>query len=689
MPAPWILGFAGGWLVLLAAALSTTGATSPVAVPAGAAPLEAPWDGSGAYQPHAPWIGRLILPAPQESWPGSGPAPRDWVWLELQQAPPAYRGLVRRRLPLTWQARPEIDRLVRLVTTDVRFTPGARQAAAMGWVLPERLDGRAAVGPLVSLAGARPQDDLQVSLEQVQVERADQGSAVLRLARPPIQISGRYKALVQVLGPDLQGGPDRFLVRHFNRRSRRFDGRRDSVRIPEAPLDASGLRRPFSPAGLIGSPAGRDGWYVFGEPDAAGVFTVRALQPRALVRLQPDRRLAGAEAGWRFLHQQQWQHLQRQQGRLSRTWIQPAPAPAPNSDPALAVARTVPQRGWRLGDEALVLHLFGGMGGPNGELQVLDDLFATGHFAFGLARVVRDSLSDEPIWTLRYYQLYTHNREGIVSGSQDWTAFVGDLQRGWLGLRPISDVLVRFEPLSRPLGPEAGISSSPLWELGLQSEVMMARYRTGDGTGFTGVGLFQSCVQDSAQALYIALERLRQQLGAATPSLAGPLSTSQSPPAQPPTAQPLTSHPTTAQSSTSRREPPQPLSQLAAGIATLVAPAAQVRPDWEVNAAAVLQAAAGVAGSAGSAAPSGLAGSAASAGRAASTPVRDGGPSPFRRGELVDALLSRRTILPRRAQEDLARLLLRQGAELWVLRTTQLPAPPSGVVPLPPGLLEP
>jgi len=335
--------------------------------------------------------------------------------------------------------------------------------------------------------------------------------------------------------------------------------------------------------------------------------------------LEADRRIVGPEAGFASIHSRQWEDLPRRQGQLTRTWIQPR----------AGIPLTTPSP-WKVGDEALVLHLYGGMGGPNGELQVLDDLFSSGHFSFGVARVVTDSLSDQPILDLRYYQLYAHNRDGIVSGSQDWSAYMGNLRRGWMGLRPVSDVLVRLDRLNLPMAPgsEDDPGSSPLHELGLQSEVMMARYRTGDGTGFTKFGLFQSCVQDSSQALFISLQRLRyvarRQQGQAPES--------------------------------------QALSELAAGVSALVAPAGEVRSNWAHNAAVMTD-----------------------------WPASDlqPGQSPFRRSELRDAFLSRRTILPRRAQEDLAWLLLLQGADLWVLQTIQIPAAPPGVTPLPPGLLEP
>ena len=42
-----------------------------------------------------------------------------------------------------------------------------------------------------------------------------------------------------------------------------------------------------------------------------------------------------------------------------------------------------------------------------------------------------------------------------------------------------------------------------------QLQVMAARYRTGDGTGVSPVTLAASCVQDSSQALFIAIAQIK------------------------------------------------------------------------------------------------------------------------------------------------------------------------------------
>ncbi|MEL7144109.1 MAG: CPBP family intramembrane glutamate endopeptidase, partial [Cyanobacteria bacterium J06573_11] len=81
--------------------------------------------------------------------------------------------------------------------------------------------------------------------------------------------------------------------------------------------------------------------------------------------------------------------------------------------------------------------LFGGIGGENQELTPVGTV--TGHFSFGLARVVREPITQELQFNIHYQQIYAHNSGGIVSGTQDWTAYSGDMQRGWIGQRPFSD----------------------------------------------------------------------------------------------------------------------------------------------------------------------------------------------------------------------------------------------------------
>jgi predicted Abi (CAAX) family protease len=560
------------------------------------------------YRPSADWIGRLILPGPEES-PADRPqagvdGADDWVWIELEQAPADRQDLIGQRLRLRWAERPELQRLVRLVTTDIALGEPARQAAAAANVVPHRLDGRRRVGPLQTLAGARPADDLTVRLEGVSPDDGE-----LRISRPPVQITGRWTALVTVLDDAGAGGPagdptadpDLVRVRHFNAASGAFDGPEERIRIPLLPPDRFG-RRLLDPRGLASSPLNSGGWLIHGSPAADGLFTVQAIEPRGLLQLSAARRLRGTARGLEYISRGIWRQGQLQRGSLHTTLLLP--------DPEAADPRALDD--WAVGDRALLIHLFGGIGGADGEPT--PGWTVTGHFAFGEAEVVRDAISGEPRLALRYHQIYANNPNGIVSGSQDGSAYAGNLQRGWMGTRPISDVLVR-------------VDGGALDAIALQTEILAARYRSGDGGGVALVTPATSCVQDSSQALWIALQQLRQEA-----SLAG----------LPPAVR-------------ERRL------RLAAALDRLLVPFGRVRPDWRDNAEVTF--------SAGTGRLSAAAGDA----------------SPFQASQrLGDVLLSWRSMLPRRAHDALAREFLRAGLPLWVLRTNQIPGTDPRLEPLAP-----
>lgn len=576
------------------------------------------------YRPHADWIGRLILPEPAEA-AASG---EDWAWLEVEQAPAAAAHLVGRRVPLAWADLPRLRALVALLTTDIHLGVEARSLAAQGNVVPWRLDGRTRVGPLQSLAGARPEDDLTVRLEGVELADAASLSAplparvegpVLRIPTPPVQISGRWMARVKLLRalPGRAGeAGDLFRVRHYDPRSHGYGGPEETVRIPSQPPNRDG-RRIFDAAGLLDNPIGAEGWTLYGAPAADGLFTVQGLLPQALVQLKPDGQLRGTGAGLGHLARGNWDAAATRRGSFRRTALEPDAMPRP----------------WALGDHALLIHAFGGIGGPGGEPT--PGFTVTGHFAFGEAEVIADPFGGEPRFDLRYHQIYANNPDGIVSGSQEWSAWSGDLQRGWLGLRPISDVLVRQDP-------------ALLAALRLQAEVLMARYRSGDGRGVAAVTATTSCVQDSAQALWTTVELLRQGL------LSGP-------------------SPSAGQAGGE---------SLGRSIEGVLVPFGIVRPDWHGNAELIATAL--------RAADRAEPGSGVGSGVSSVGPAVAPGPTvgPFQRGlSPLDALLSLHSILPRRGHDAFAALFLRRGAPLWILRTNQIPGANTRYEPLAPSLL--
>ena len=47
--------------------------------------------------------------------------------------------------------------------------------------------------------------------------------------------------------------------------------------------------------------------------------------------------------------------------------------------------------------------------------------------AFGEAEVIADPFGGEPRFDLRYRQIYANNPDGIVAGSQEWSAWSGNL----------------------------------------------------------------------------------------------------------------------------------------------------------------------------------------------------------------------------------------------------------------------
>ncbi|MGH2416147.1 MAG: type II CAAX prenyl endopeptidase Rce1 family protein, partial [Microcystaceae cyanobacterium] len=355
----------------------------------------------------------------------------DWVWLEVYNAPAQAENLIGQVVRLTWKQNPLIQAYVKLVTTDVRFTAEAYQGLRAGNVHPTRLNGRTSVGPLQSLAGARPNDDVTVRLDKVTMAADEMGLPVLQVGREPTQITGRFYGLVDILGaepsgeipPSCPGSPpcpsELYRVRHYNRASGQFDGPEEIIRIPQQPPGRNG-RFNSTPRQIEDSPAGKAGWYIYGSKDRSGVFTVQALKPRALFLLKPDRVLLSQQAGRDYIERQNWQDTETRKGTEQIVAIDPT---ATQPDKAIA--------NWQEGDYGLVIHLFGSIGGKKGELGPLT--LATGHFAYGLAQVVRDPFTEDLQFDIHYQQIYAHNTEGIVAGTTTWENYMGNLQRGWLG----------------------------------------------------------------------------------------------------------------------------------------------------------------------------------------------------------------------------------------------------------------
>lgn len=545
------------------------------------------------YQPIAAWMGRLILPEREERHQVRG------VWFEVYHAAQGYEPLVGQKVKLQWLEEPALCSLVNAVTRDVHFSADAEYTSKYGGqVHPTRLNHWQQVGPLESLAGSHPQDDIIVMLEgPVQVDAGN--PPILRIRSTPVEITGRYYALVRFQAP-VKGGA--FQVVHFNRATRQFDGPVEVVQTPAVMLAEDYGSYPSTLKDIERSPLNETGWYIYGAKNEAGQFVVRSLAPRSLLRLQPDRVIVGGKAGYRYIRKEAWADIAAQKGKTSSVLITPTEE---------SNQQAIDQ--WQEGDRALVLHTYGGIGGTKKEPAAGGPVFF-GHFAYGLARVIRDPLADELRFDMQYYQVYTHNTDGLTAGTLHWSRYMGDRQLGWLGNRPTCDLVIKLESFTDNFSAR-DLQQSALDVMLAALQVMTARYRIGDGTGGTYVGPANNCSQDSNQALFNSLRYIERRVEKADSVHLNRW---------------LQSNPEQA-----RRY--QDLVQVGNALEGELQPLGGPRPDWEkneFNLGSTLQ----------------------------DEPLRN----------LWTGIGSWRTLLPRKASDTIVRVFLQHGASVWVLRTNQV-----------------
>ena len=387
-----------------------------------------------------------------------------------------------KKVYLRWSDRPDIQAYVNQVKVRIDFSQQAYKSIEGGIVHPTRLNHWRQVQALESLAGARVNDDVMVALTSVEVDRSELS---LYITREPILITGKYYALVTIteLFPDNCAA-----VRYYNAESGLFDGREDVVYFPPVVADRHGVFGATADK-ITQSPLNKTGWYIYGAKNQQGIFTVRAIAPRRLFQLQPAKIVSGLDKTQKYIRDRYWQGVKKK-GQIDSILLNP------RNLPEIELTNSFTE-----GDRLLLLHTYGGIGGKKREFAPLGIFF--GHFSFGLARVVREPITQELRFKIGYAQVYTQNTTGIIAASLDWTNFMGDRQFGWLGTRPVTDILVKLDVFDEYNFD--GLRRFPLNALAYQLDRMMARYRTGDGTGATFVGPANSCVQDSCQALYQAI----------------------------------------------------------------------------------------------------------------------------------------------------------------------------------------
>ena len=463
--------------------------------------VQAPWNQPGYYPlsasvdpdrylPIGEWMGRLILPQPAERAAVRG------AWLEVHHAGAQHDELVGRTVKLRWSDDPETQRMVRGITRDVHFSAKAEYTSRFGGLVhPVRVNHWQLVDPLESLAGAHPVDDVIGKLVPPVVVEAGANDVVLRISIEPVQITGRYYGLVRF--DAREDGDDRFRVTHFNRATRDFDGRSEVVRLPQLVVDGDG-RVPSSTHAIEHSPLNADGWYVYGAPDAAGAFVVQALAPRALLRACPDRTIDGKRGARRYARRGAWANVQARKGTTTSTLLGNDAGPSENA-----------LREWKEGDAALLVHVFGGIGGRKREATTRTPIYF-GHFSYGIAEIVHEPLAGERSFDVVYHQVYTHNTDGLIAGAMHWSRYMGDRQFGWAGLRPVCDTLISSSAFTADFSLDERLPKAVLSALRLQLDAMTARYRIGDGSGGVYVGLANNCALDSNRALLATLRAVQE-----------------------------------------------------------------------------------------------------------------------------------------------------------------------------------
>jgi len=450
----------------------------PEAYPLGQAPSPK------LYRPVADWIGRLILPALPDRDPGGG------CLFELHHAPAPHSGLVGQTVRLRFSDKHEVQARTLAVTRNVIFNEEAEKSATDGMILAERVNRWRRVTPLESLAGSRPTDDLVVRLAGPVTLHEPAGELlILTIEQEPVQITGCYVGLVTFVEAATQAG-DRWRVRHYDPVAHAFTGPEEVVAVPPPAANENGTL-PSTSAQIDASPLNAEGWYIYGALDGEGVFVVQAWMPRALVRLQPQRVLEDREAAWRYIRRETWADTAARKGTVTSALY------SPDADAATAAAA------WKEGDCALVLHTYSGIGGRQREPAARARLYF-GHFSFGMAEVIFEPLADELRFAITYYQIYTHNGDGLVAGALDWSRYMGDRQFGWSGLRPVCDILIKLDELNDVYLVE-GRPYTVMDAIRANLEQMAARYRIGDGRGATYVAAANNCAQDSSQAFFAAI----------------------------------------------------------------------------------------------------------------------------------------------------------------------------------------
>lgn len=493
------------------------------------------------------WGGQLLLPAQQSRSEGS-------VYLKVFQAPSAQNSLIGQVIQVKWS---RLSGTANKYTPDVKFDAKELEEAQKAKnIVPRVLDGWDRVSPLESLAAARcfgtftptavsggtsvplctylPLDRIYV---RIQNEGLSSSGHELSLTEEPIVVAGTHVGLVsQITKSSKREGGGRFAVYS----ARTFvNGRFDEQQTLEFLVEEDfGPRPNFTFNKINSSPAGVLGWFLYGELDSQivpgkNVFVAKAIEPRALLKVSGSFDVINSTAAAQeFLRYQdnfptKNEYLTNEgltrskfaslENDFRRLRLLPGAGQTLLSaqNPIQKLSYAESNNPFQLGETGLVVHLFHWITDAKGKKDVGPLGLVSGHYSYGFYEVIREPLTGELQFEVVYQQVYGQGPDGVISSRVSRSEYMGSFRRGWSNSIATTDALVRAPWLSQPIDPATGaqkVGYTPQYILNDVLSLMTHAYRTGSGDGISSITAWASCVQDSSQALFIALRQVEKLL---------------------------------------------------------------------------------------------------------------------------------------------------------------------------------
>jgi predicted Abi (CAAX) family protease len=489
------------------------------------------------------WSGQIFLPARESRLENS-------IFMKVASAPEEYNNVIGKMVRLHW---------ARGTGSATQFLPNIAfnkeelaKAQQGGNVVPLALDGWDKVGPLESLAAARCKGEfVSIPFQNGQAmacayNRIDRifvkvlpntfqaATSLLYVGEEPTVVAGTHYALVKnirkVKNTQENGTLSVYAAEVYNK------GGFHANAVEFGVEEEFGKRPNFTFNEINRSPAASLGWYLYADREGEGKdarFVAKAIEPRALVRVNGEYgRIAGTANGEEFLRFQEGAsepNAYLSQNALTRAAfanlennfrkvrILPGASKAPlsNANPIEKISVENTQRTFRVGEMGLVVHLFHWITDPAGKKDVQALGLVTGHYSYGMYEVVREPITGELQFDVVYRQVYAQGSDAVISSKVSRSEYMGNFRRGWSNSIATSDVLVRAPWLDNSVDTSSDTKVTNMVPLKIFDDTLsliLHAYRTGSGDGISSVTPWASCVQDSSQALFIAIKRIEKAL---------------------------------------------------------------------------------------------------------------------------------------------------------------------------------